>query len=398
MMKRIASIILWSAIVAAFIGPGTVTTAASAGAGYGMTLLWAVAFSVVATFVLQEAAARISIASGQDLAAILRTQFDSGPGRWLMLLLVPGAILLGCAAYEAGNILGGAAGAMLALDLSGGAITLTIGALAAVLLWLGSPKRIAQGLALLVAVMGLGFVALAASIAAPPGEILSGTLVPRLPEGAGIIAVALVGTTVVPYNLFLGSSLARGESLSETRFGLAVAILLGGLITGAVLVVGSALVGDFSFEALAALLEERFGVWARSAFAMGLFAAGLTSAVTAPLAAALTARGLFGAVNDPRWQADGARFRTVWLLVLLVGLGFGLTGVRPVVAIVLAQAFNGLLLPLVATYLLLAANNKDTLGAQANGLFGNVIGGLVVLAAAGLGISSIWKAAQAAFG
>jgi len=70
-MKRLSAALLWSAIAAAFIGPGTVTTAASAGAGYGAALLWAVAFSVIATFVLQEAAARITIATGQDLATIL---------------------------------------------------------------------------------------------------------------------------------------------------------------------------------------------------------------------------------------------------------------------------------------------------------------------------------------
>ena len=78
---KIGEIILWSAIAAAFIGPGTVTTAASAGAGYGLTLLWAVLFSVVATFVLQEAAARLC-AQLDDAAVLLqggdhRLSFDN---------------------------------------------------------------------------------------------------------------------------------------------------------------------------------------------------------------------------------------------------------------------------------------------------------------------------------
>ena len=67
-MRRLVSILLWSAISAAFIGPGTVTTAAAAGAGYGMSLLWALLFSTIACLSLQEASARLTIASGKPLA------------------------------------------------------------------------------------------------------------------------------------------------------------------------------------------------------------------------------------------------------------------------------------------------------------------------------------------
>ncbi|MEC8771085.1 MAG: divalent metal cation transporter, partial [Pseudomonadota bacterium] len=121
-MKRIGSILLWSAIAAAFIGPGTVTAAASAGASAGTALLWAILFSGVATFTLQEFAGRMAVTTGEDLASVLRTRYPIGFARIASVLLVGGAILLGCAAYEAGNILG-AAGAMLALDLPREAVT-----------------------------------------------------------------------------------------------------------------------------------------------------------------------------------------------------------------------------------------------------------------------------------
>lgn len=108
-MTRLGSILLWSVIAAAFIGPGTVTAAASAGSGFGLALLWAILFSGVATFTLQEFSARLAIASDSDLAAVLRARYPSGAGRALVIALVGGAVLLGCAAYEAGNILGSAA-------------------------------------------------------------------------------------------------------------------------------------------------------------------------------------------------------------------------------------------------------------------------------------------------
>ena len=400
-MKRLASILLWSAIAAAFIGPGTVTAAASAGADAGTALLWAVVFSGIATFTLQEFAGRLSVATGDDLATILRRRYPTGFARIATLILIGGAILLGCAAYEAGNILGGAAGAMLALPWSKEAVTLILAAIAAALLLSGSPQGVARTMAIFVALMGAGFLAVAISLAPPLASLFTG-LVPTSGFGDDSVALlgvlALVGTTVVPYNLFLGAALARGQGLNEMRFGLAVAVGLGLLITAGILVVGTSLTGEFSFDALGDVLAVELGGWARIGFGIGLLAAGVSSAVTAPLAAALTARGLFGAPDDARWQASGWRFRSVWLVILIIGMGFGLADIRPTPAILAAQAFNGVLLPLVALFLLAAMNDGALLGENANGPVANAFGLLVVGVATMLGLTALVRAAGTAFG
>ncbi len=219
MIRRLLAIMLWSVLAAAFIGPGTVTTAASAGASFGYALLWALLFSTIACAVLQEAAARLTIAGGLDLGQALRERYPGGAARLLVLGLVLGAIVLGCAAYEAGNILGGVAGAQLVSGLSQQAWTLILGAVAAVLLWFNSPGRVARSLALLVAAMGVAFLWTAWLLRPEIGELLGGALRPSLPAGSSVLALGLVGTTVVPYNLFLGSGLASGGRLAETRFG-----------------------------------------------------------------------------------------------------------------------------------------------------------------------------------
>lgn len=399
-MKRLLSILLWSIVAAAFLGPGTVTTAASAGAAHGHALLWALLFSTVATLVLQEAAARLTVVSGRDLGQALRERSRGGVFGILVLLLVLGAIVLGCAAYEAGNILGGVAGAALALPLSRTWLTLVTGALAAGILILGSPRQVARGLAALVAVMGFGFLVTAAVLAPSLESVMAGTVIPSMPQGSGLLILGLVGTTVVPYNLFLGSGLAAGQDLKEMRLGLTVAVLLGGLISMGVLVVGAAVPGPFSFEALTAVLEDLLGDWARVGFAAGLFAAGLSSAVTAPLAAAITVRGLFArGSEDARWGGRSWRFRAVWAGVLLVGVAFGVSGVRPVPAIVLAQALNGVLLPLVAVFLALAVNDRRLLGERGlNGPFANVLLALVVTVTVVLGLTHLAKAGAAVTG
>lgn len=403
-MKRLLSVLLWSVIAAAFIGPGTVTTAASAGASHGLALLWALAFSTVATLVLQEAAARLAVVSGRDLARALRERSSGAVGA-LVLVVVLGAVVVGCAAYEAGNILGGVAGLALSVPLPAPVLTLACGAVAVLLLLLGNPKTVARSLSALVAVMGVAFLATAVRVGPQAGEVLSGTLLPTFPAGSGLLILGLVGTTVVPYNLFLGSGVAAGQDLGELRFGLTVAVVLGGLISMGVLVVGSAVAGDFTFAALAAVLGDRLGAWAAGLFAAGLAAAGLSSAVTAPLAAAITARGLFGERGAPvpadggRWSPRSWRYRAVWGGVLATGLAFGVTDVTPVPVILLAQALNGVLLPWVAVFLLLAVNDRRLMGERGlNGPLSNAAMALVVLVTLLLGVRNVLRAAASAAG
>jgi len=396
--KRVASLLTGAVISAAFLGPGTVTTAARAGAAHGLSLLWALAFSTAACWILQEASARMTLRSGLPLGKALRQRFEQGAGSTLVLIVVLGAVVLGCAAYEAGNILGGVAGAGLALGWSRASLTVLCGAGAGLLLWLGSLRLVSAVLAALVGVMGAAFMLTAMLLRPPVGELFSGLLRPQLPSGSGLLVLALIGTTVVPYNLFLGSGLARGQDLRATRWGLAVAIVLGGLISMAVVVVGTAVGDPFSYEALAEVLSERLGSWARGLFAMGLFAAGFSSAVTAPLAAAMTARSIFERPGGARWDQRSARYRGVWLAVLLSGVGFGLSGVRPVPAIVLAQALNGLLLPLVAVFLLLAINDRRMMGQAINGRWANLVTAVVVWITLVLGLRGLAGAAATSFG
>jgi manganese transport protein len=397
-MKRLASILLWSIIAAGFIGPGTVTTAASAGASHGYALLWALVFSTVATLLLQEASGRLTIVSGRSLGEAIREQYRGSAASVLVLALVLGAIVVGNAAYEAGNVLGAVAGASMGTDLPPAYLALGVGAVAGVLLWLGSPRAVAVVLSATVAVMGIAFLVTAALLAPPAGELLRGGLVPSTPEGAGLLVLGLIGTTVVPYNLFLGSSLAAGQNLSELRFGLSVAVVLGGLISAAVLVVGAAVATPFGFEALAATLAAQLGPSASLLVAWGLFAAGFSSATTAPLAAAVTARSLFGPA-DPRWSPTSWRYRVVWGLVLAVGVGFGVAGVRPIPAIILAQALNGVLLPFAAVFLLLVVNDRRLMGPAAlNPPLANALMGAVVLVTVVLGASGVLRAAAAATG
>lgn len=342
-------------------------------------------FSTLGTVLLQEAAARVTIASGLSLGELL-TQIYGPRIRWLMVLLF-GTVTLGCAAYQAGNILGAVSGLGLLTGLSTPVLTALTGLVCITLLWQGSTRFIANMLGLVVFGMGIAFAYVATSASPDPAELIRSLVTPTLPPDSTVLVIGLIGTTIVPYNLFLGSGIGQGQSLAEMRWGIGLAVLIGGLISMAILLSGTLVSGEFSFQTVAQTLENRLGRWAGSLFSFGLFAAGFTSALTAPLAAAVTGRSLLG------WREGSWAYRATWLSVMIVGLTFGMLEVKPVPVIVLAQATNGLLLPLVAVFLLVAVTNKAILPvAYRNRPWQTVAMLFVVVVTAFLGLRNLWLA------
>jgi len=395
--QGLSSILFWSIISAAFIGPGTVTMASRTGAGFRMQLLWALVFSILATIVLQEAAARLTIASGKNLGEIVALRFAGRRASRLKWLLF-GAVVFGCAAYQAGNLLGAFSGLALFDDFSRAWATAVLGAVCFGFLWIGNYQLIARLLGFVVAGMGIVFIVVALRADVTGAELLTGAITPTIPEGGALFVVGLIGTTIVPYNLFLASGISQGQDMREMRLGLVLAILIGGLISVAIMMVGTQVNGPFSFPALAEALEERLGDWSTILFGLGLFAAGLSSSITAPLAAAITARSLLGG-NAPGWSVRGKWFRAVWMGVLGFGLLFGLLDVKPIPAIIMAQVINGVLLPIIAIFLYVAVNDRQLLGPEyANKSLANIFMLLIVGITCFLGLNNIWKAVNNTFG
>lgn len=388
-------------VTAAFIGPGTVTTASIAGADFGFALVWAVVFSVGAAMVLQEMSARLGIVSRTGLGEALRTTFRRPAVKYGAIGLIVVAIAFGNSAFQTGNLTGAGLGLEALTGVSPQVWAGVVGVVAFVLLLTGTYRLIEGAIIALVVLMSVVFVATAVIVRPDLGDLFGG-LVPSVPTGSTLMVIALIGTTVVPYNLFLHASSVQqkwsedvpvDEALKESRGDTYLAIGLGGLITLAVVTTAATAMftkglGVTSAAEMAAQLEPLLGSWAQAFFALGLFAAGLTSAITAPLAAAFAVSGALG------WKPDlkTIRFRAIWALVLLAGTVFAVLGESPVTAILFAQAANGLLLPVVAVFLLVVMNRRDLLGDHRNSLTRNVLGGVVVLVATGLGVFNILRA------
>lgn len=389
-------------VAAAFIGPGTVTTATLAGAGYGYTLLWAVLFSTLATILLQEMSARLGVAGQMGLGEAIRHKISAPAARFAAFGLVLAAILGGNTAYEAGNLTGAVLGFdqwQIGIKLwRFNPLLLVIGLVAFLLLLSGRSKMIERFLVLLVGTMSVVFFISALLLGPDWGAVLKGLFLPVIPDKALLMVVGLIGTTIVPYNLFLHASSASKrwqspEELTAARWDTIISVAVGGLITMAIVITAAAALhgsGQSVDNAgdLARQLQPLLGDWAKTFLSIGFLAAGLSSSITAPLAAAFATAGVLG------WPADMTtrRFRTIWMIVLLVGVAFALVGLKPISVILFAQVANGLLLPVIVGFLLWVMNDRELLGKYTNTTLLNMLGILVLLVALGLGLKGIFTA------
>ena len=202
-------------VAAAFIGPGTVTLCSIAGLQFGYELLWALVLSIIATLILQEMSARIGIISKKNIAELIREEITNSNLKKIVIFLILSAIVIGSAAYEAGNISGGVLGfetifGQKQLSLYGLNINIfsfIIGILAFLLLYLGNYKVLEKSLIALVLAMSLSFISTALITKPDFIDLFKGLLIPNIPKGSILLIIGLIGTTVVPYNLFLHSSL-----------------------------------------------------------------------------------------------------------------------------------------------------------------------------------------------
>lgn len=381
-------------ISASFIGPGTVTTATVTGASYGFALAWAIVFSIIATIILQEMSARLGLMGKISTGEAMRATFESPVAKLLMIALIVTAIGIGGAAYAGGDTTGTA----LALsDVTRLPVPVLSGIIAAVLVLLlltGSYKFFERFMTALVIILVGVFLVTAVAVKPDVGALLRGMFVPDVPAGAAVTAIALIGTTVVPYNVFLHSNLVQEKwgdepqdlAMKKARVDNVVSISIGGLITLAILTTAATVMFSQGLAAesaadLAEPLRPMLGDAAPWVLAIGLFAAGMTSAVAGPLGAAYAICGVMG------WSRDlkDSKFRAIYLTVVIVGAIIAITGVNPVQVIILAQAANGILLPVVAFFLLYTMNNKKLLGEHVNGLATNIVGGIIFVITVVLG-------------
>ena len=388
-------------IAAAFIGPGTVTVCSIAGNSFGYTLLWAIFLSLVIALILQEMSIRVGIISKKGLTELIRTEFKNSFFKKILIILIFTTIIVGNTAYEAGNI----GGAILGLeslignfsykfyDLNINLASPIIGSLAFIILYIGNYKSLERIFISIVIIMSFSFV-ISAIITKPElTKIIDGLFKFKTPQNSFLTIIGLLGTTVVPYNIFLHSSLVKEkwkklDDLKIAKTDLLIAIIIGALISISIIITAASisLPSISSAADLALGIEPVYGSFSKFLMSLGLISAGLTSAITAPLAAAFVACGCFG------WKSNlkSFKFRSIWIIILIIGTIISSTGIKLIIIIQFAQVTNALLLPIIVFTLYYIMNNNKIFGSYSNSLSQNIIGFLIIILTVFLSIKTIY--------
>lgn len=387
-------------VAAAFIGPGTVASCSMAGAQFGYALIFALVFATVITIILQQMTGRLSLGSKHDLGQALREFPQSRLTKGIFAILTLSSITFGCAAYEAGNIIGGSLGLEMVTSVSQKYWVAIISLIAIFILSRGKYKLVEKFLIFLVFLMSVSFLSTLVIIKPNFLSILKG-IIPSFPKNSLYLVLALVGTTVVPYNLFLHSSAVKEKwksitHLKEVKKDLLLSITLGGIISASIVITSAvAFYGKgISLESgiqLGQQLKPLFGSFTNFLFGLGFFAAGMSSALTAPYAAAFASSGVLG------WKGghNSKGFKGVWLGVIVAGLIVAYLraafNINPLSIIIFAQVANGFVLPVASIFLLFVLNNRQKMGKLVNNIKQNILGSLIILIVSFLGLWNIIK-------
>ncbi len=389
-------------ITASFVGPGTVTTMTQGGAGFGYSLLWAVVFSIIATIALQEMVARLALVTNEGLGEAIRDIFNHQLLKLITVWFSMIAVAVGCAAYISGDLLGTSLGAAYLLGIPENYIAPVIVIVILLIGLSGSYDLIEKVMTVLVLIMGVIFITTVIVIQPDFGAVLKGAFIPSIPNGSLLTIIALIGTTVVPYNFFIHASSIHErfngiKDLRIVRIDTIVAIGLGGLISAAILITAGTLIHGKEVTSLVELsepLKPILGDLAPIFMSVGLFSAGLSSAIASPMGAAATISSCL------RWKGGvkSKKYRLVFAIVIFIGIITSSLGFEPLEVLLIAQALNGIILPLIAILIFVILNKKNMMGKFANGIVLNIIGLFVVLVVSFLGVYSLIDAIQSFIG
>ena len=379
-------------ITSAFIGPGTITLCTLSGIEFGYSLIWCIIFSVAATSYLQELSVRLGVISRLGLGDIFKSNSNNTLNK-IFFIFVFLSLFIGNSAYESGNI----SGTVMGLETFTGSIIINllnfkinllpvfISIFLISIIAYGSYKVFERMLVYLVFIMSLTFMA-TAILSNPDLNLILDGLIPKINDNNFIYVIGLIGTTVVPYNLFLHSYISKKKWKSKKDYKSSIydtllSIFIGGLISISIIITSAGAGGMTDGNEvknaidLGKQLSPYLGEFSKYFISIGLFSAGITSSITAPIATSYALSSIFN--YKPEWKEK--KFKMVSIIIILIGCFFSSISYNPIYIIKLAQFVNGLFLPIIGISLLWAVNQTHYLGSYINTKYYNVIGVLIII-------------------
>jgi manganese transport protein len=356
----------------AYIDPGNFATNISAGAQFGYALLWVVLLANVMAMLIQGLSAKLGIATGMNLAEVCRSRFPTPVcyGLWLTQEVT-------AMATDLAEFLGAAIGINLLFG-----VPLLLAALitgVSVLLILGLQGTGFRGLeafiggcALLIA---LCYVVETVLSRPDWAQVAYHAVVPSLPGGdAALLAVGIVGATVMPHVIYVHSNLTQGRIVPSTeeearrvfafeRIDVVAAMGLAGLVNMAMLFMAARVFNESGHPEVAGIesayqtLAPLLGGFAALVFAVSLVTSGVASSHVATLAGQVVMQG-FVNFRISIWLR-----RVLTMIPAVVAIGLGL---EPTRTLVISQVVLSFTLPFPVVALILFTADRGLMGGLVN--------------------------------
>jgi Mn2+/Fe2+ NRAMP family transporter len=389
------------------IGTGSVTAMAKAGATYGMSLLWTIVASCLATYFMINVYGRYTLVTGETALQAFRRHIHPLVGLFFIVALtagVSGSVMgvMGIVAeisseWSKALIDGGIHPAWFAAFFI---------ALVYFIFWNGKTQFFERSLAVIVAIMSACFILNFFILMPPPIEIARG-LVPSLPdvpldEGRGpfLVIASMVGTTVFSGLFIIRTTLVKeaGWTIVDSqkqRNDAMVAVGMMFVISGSIM---AAAAGTLYAEGLGldnasqmiGLLEPLAGAFATTIFVVGIVAAGVSS----QFPNVLMLPWLLCDYNQSVRDMTLPKYRIIVLVISLLGLVVPIYEARPVIVMIASQAFNAVILPVTVACILYLGNRRDLMGDYRHSVATNVVLVAILLfslVTTSMGIRGVWQ-------
>jgi manganese transport protein len=388
------------------IGTGSVTAMAKAGATYGMSLLWTIVASCLATYFMINVYGRWTLVTGETALQAFRRHIHPLVGIFFIVALTAGVCgsvmgVMGIVAeisseWSRGLVEGGIEAIWFAAFFV---------ALVYFIFWNGETQVFERSLAVIVAIMAACFILNFFILMPPPIDILKG-LVPTLPdvpldEGRGpfLVIASMVGTTVFSGLFIIRTTLVKeaGWTIADAkkqRNDAIVAVVMMFVISGSVMAAaaGTLYVEGLGLERVSqmiGLLEPLAGSFATTIFVVGIVAAGVSS----QFPNVLMLPWLLCDFNQSERDMTLPRYRIIVLGISLLGLVVPIFEARPIFVMIVSQAFNAVILPVTVACILYLGNRRDLMGEYRNTTTVNVVLTAILLfsfVTTSMGIRGVW--------
>lgn len=361
-------------VTVGFIDPGNWASNMAAGSQFGYALLWVVTLSTIMLIVLQHNVAHLGIVTGTCLAEATREHLPRPAA-----LLVLGSAYLATVATAMAEVLGAAIALQMLFGLPLRAGCVIVAAASLLMLATSSYKRIERWIIAFVSVVGLSFLAELALVDVSWPAATTGWVTPSLPAGSIAIVTSVLGAVVMPHNLFLHSEVVQsvhydqqGDEVIEERlrfelFDTLFSMGVGWAINSAMVILAATTfwtrglaIDDLALAA--ATLEPILGPAARTIFAVALLFAGLSSSVTAGMAAGTISAGMFGEEYDihDRHSSIGVALAFLGAVAACLAVEDAFSG------LVWSQALLSLQLPVTVFVQIWLTSSPTVMGRHAN--------------------------------